>query len=205
MLRHVALCAFVVLFASTVDGETLSVAPDSPRWDLQGQAKPADYLGRKSLMLDGGAATLKDFEMRDGVIDVDVATPATRGFFGIQFRIAGDGANAEWVYLRQHKSGLPDALQYTPVLNTGLNWQLYNGTGFTGAVDIPKDVWFHLRLEVVGAQAKLYVGDMAASGHRTRNTGCRSRLAIVRWCRNTCSERGRRLFTSVPAVVPCRW
>jgi len=149
------------LFASAVDGETLSVAPDSPRWDLQGQAKPADYLGRKSLMLDGGAATLKDFEMRDGVIDVDVATPAIRGFFGIQFRIADDGANAEWVYLRQHKSGLPGALQYTPVLNTGLNWQIYNGTGFTGAVDIPKDVWFHLRLEVVGAQAKLYVGDMA--------------------------------------------
>ena len=30
----------------------------------------------------------------------------------------------------------------------------------TGAVDIPKDVWFHLRLEVLGAQAKLYVKDM---------------------------------------------
>ena len=98
--------------------------------------------------------------MRDGVIDVDVATPASRGFFGIQFRIADDGANAEWVYLRQHKSGLPDAMQYTPVLNTGRNWQIYNGPGFTGAVDIPKDVWFHLRLEVVGAQAKLYVKDM---------------------------------------------
>ena len=52
---------------------------------------------------------------------------SSRGFFGIQFRIANDGANAEWVYLRQHKSGLPDALQYTPVLNTGLNWQIYNG------------------------------------------------------------------------------
>jgi hypothetical protein len=94
------------------------------------------------------------------VIDVDVATPANRGFFGIQFRIADDGANAEWVYLRQHKSGLADAMQYTPVLNTGLNWQIYNGPGFTGAVDIPKDVWFHLRLEVAGAQAKLYVKDM---------------------------------------------
>jgi hypothetical protein len=51
-------------------------------------------------------------------------------------------------------------MQYTPVLNTGANWQIYNGPGFTGAVDIPKDVWFHLRLEVVGAQAKLYVKDM---------------------------------------------
>ena len=51
-------------------------------------------------------------------------------------------------------------MQYTPVLNTGLNWQLYNGPGFTGAVDIPTDVWFHLRLEVVGAHAKLFVKDM---------------------------------------------
>ena len=41
-----------------------------------------------------------------------------------------------------------------------LNWQIYNGPGFTGAVDIPKDAWFHLRLEVAGAQAKLYVKDM---------------------------------------------
>ena len=147
-------------FAYAQPPQTLSLPPDSPRWELEGQAKATEYQGRKCLYLDGGAATVKDLEMRDGVIDVDVATPAKRGFFGIQFRIAKDGANAEWVYLRQHKSGLPDAMQYTPVLNTGLNWQIYNGPGFTGAVDIPRDVWFHLRLEVVGAQAKLYVTDM---------------------------------------------
>ena len=158
ILRHLALCALALFLESAAQSQapqTLSVPPDSPRWDLQGQAKAAEYQGRKCLFLDGGAAGLKDFEMRDGIVDVDVATAAKRGFFGIQFRIADDGANAEWVYLRQHKSGLPDAMQYTPVLNTGLNWQIYNGPGFTGAVDIPKDVWFHLRLEVVGAQAKL--------------------------------------------------
>ena len=138
----------------------LSLPADSPRWQLEGQAKPADYQGRKALFLDGGAASVKDLEMRDGVIDVDVATPAKRGFFGIQFRLADGGANGEWVYLRQHKSGAPDAMQYTPVLNTGANWQIYNGPGFTGAVDIPVDTWFHLRLEVAGAQAKLYVKDM---------------------------------------------
>jgi hypothetical protein len=138
--------------------QALSVPADSARWELEGQARVAEYQGRKSLFLDGGAATLKDFELRDGVVDVDVATPASRGFFGIQFHIAGE--NAEWVYLRQHKSGLPDAMQYTPVLNTGLNWQIYNGPGFTGAVDIPKDSWFHMRLEVSGARAKLYVKDL---------------------------------------------
>jgi hypothetical protein len=146
--------------AGAQSAQALAVPPDSPRWQLEGQAKPAEYQGRKCLFLDGGAAILKDFEMRDGVLDVDVATPATRGFFGFDVRIDADGKDYEEIYLRQHKSGLPDAMQYTPVLNTGRNWQIYNGPGFTGAVDIPKDVWFHLRLEVTGAQAKLYVKDM---------------------------------------------
>jgi hypothetical protein len=140
--------------------QTFSVPADSPRWDLQGEAKVAEYQGRKSLMLNGGAAILKDFEMRDGVIDVDVSTPAKRGFVGFDFRLDKDGINYEEVYFRQHQSGYPDALQYTPILNTGRNWQIFNGPGFTGAVDIPKNEWFHLRLEVTGAQAKLYVKDM---------------------------------------------
>lgn len=153
--------AAALLFTSLFQGPTsVSLPPDSPRWLLEGQAKPAEYLGRKALSVNGGAAGIKDFTMRDGVIDVDVATPAKRGFFGIQFRISDDDKNGEWVYLRQHRSGYPDAMQYTPVLNTGLNWQIYNGPGFTGAVEIPRDEWFHLRLEVTGAQAKFFVKDM---------------------------------------------
>jgi hypothetical protein len=136
---------------------TLAVPPDSSRWIFEGQAGVKEYLGRRCVMLDGGAATIKDLELRDGVIDMDVATSAKRGFFGIQFRT--DSVNGEFVYLRQHKSGLPDAMQYTPVLNTGLNWQLYSGPGFTGPVDIPRDTWFHLRLAIIGAAARLYVGD----------------------------------------------
>jgi len=163
LLQLPALCALALLFASTGHSaapQALSVPPDSPRWDLEGQAKVVEYQGRKCLFLDGGAAVLKDFEMRDGVLDVDVATPASRGFFGFDFRIDDKGSNYEEVYLRQHESGQADAMQYTPVLNTGRNWQIYNGPGFTGAVDIPKNTWFHLRLEVTGAQAKLYVKDM---------------------------------------------
>lgn len=163
MVRTFGVCALALLFiqlGSAQAPQTLSVPPDSPRWDLQGQARLADYQGRKCLMMDGGAALLNDFEMRDAVIDVDVATPARRGFFGFVFRADENGANYEEIYLRQHKSGLPDAMQYTPVFNTGRNWQLYNGPGFTGAVEIPREVWFHVRLEVTGAQAKLYVKDM---------------------------------------------
>jgi hypothetical protein len=164
--KEICLAGFITLLligmfvsqAGAQQLQNLSLAPDSPRWLLEGDAKPAEFLGRRSIYVNGGGATVKDFEMRDGVIDVDVATPAGRGFFGIQWRIAGNAA--EWVYLRQHKSGYPDAMQYTPVINTGLNWQIYNGPGFTGGLDIPKNEWFHMRLVVTGAQAKLYVKDM---------------------------------------------
>jgi len=158
-MTHRLLLAFIACLAAS-PALAEPVAPDSPRWLLEGDAKVADYMGRRSIRLNGGGATVKDLELRDGVIDVDVATPASRGFFGIQFRISADGANGEWVYLRQHKSGLPDAMQYTPVLGGGLNWQIYNGPGFTGALDIPRNVWFHLRLALAGAQATLYVDDM---------------------------------------------
>jgi hypothetical protein len=163
MFRLIALCALLLLIESSVHSQTtqaISVPADTSQWSLQGRANVTEYQGRKCIFLSGGSADLKNFEMRDGVIDVDVSTPAKRGFFGIQFRVDSEGLNGEWVYLRQHKSGYPDAMQYTPVLNTGLNWQLYNGQGFTGAVDIPKDEWFHLRLVIAGSQAKLYVKDM---------------------------------------------
>jgi hypothetical protein len=154
--------AAILLFTAPIwaHSQTLAVPPDSPRWELEGDAKVVDYQGKKSLRMDGAAAVLKDFVMRDGVIDVDVNTPAKRGFVGFDFHIDKDQANYEEVYFRQHQSGYPDALQYTPVLGTGRNWQLFNGPGFTAATEIPKNEWFHMRLEVTGAQAKLYMKDM---------------------------------------------
>ncbi|HYL97329.1 MAG TPA: hypothetical protein VEZ90_00115 [Blastocatellia bacterium] len=166
MLRHLVLSALAIVLGSVAQAhaqQTVSLPADSPRWNLQGAAKTAEYQGRKCLFLDGGAAVVNDLEMRDGIVDVDVAIPSNpvgRGFFGIQFRIANDSPNGEFVYLRRHKSGLPDAMQYMPILGGGLTWQIYNGPGFTGAVEIPTDVWFHLRLVVTGAQAKLYVKDL---------------------------------------------
>ena len=139
--------------------QTESIPPDSPRWQLEGKAEPVDYLDRRCLRLDGGVATLKDFEIADGVIDLDMAGNGTRGFYNIFFRAQPNG-DGELVYLRPHKTGLDDAQQYTPIFSGSSVWQIYNGTGFTAAVDIPKDVWFHVRLVIAGAQAKLYVSNM---------------------------------------------
>jgi hypothetical protein len=98
LIQGIAACAVALLAVQTARPQApMAVAPDSPRWDLEGQAKVTDYQGRKCIYLDGGAAVLKDFEMRDGVLDVDVATPAKRGFFGFDFRIDSNGANYEEV------------------------------------------------------------------------------------------------------------
>jgi hypothetical protein len=152
--------ALAIVFAGGVcAAQTESFPADSPRWQLAPQAKVTDYLGRRCLALQDGAATLKDFEITDGVIDVDMAGTGARGFYNIRFRTQADG-NGEEVYLRPHKTGLDDAQQYAPILNGMTPWQIYNGEGFTRAVDIPRGAWFHVRLEITGAQAKLYVVDM---------------------------------------------
>ena len=57
MLRHPAICVFIVAFlipsaAYSQTGQSISVPPDSPRWDLQ-EAKVTEYQGRKCLLLDG--------------------------------------------------------------------------------------------------------------------------------------------------------
>jgi hypothetical protein len=162
--RFIPIAFATVLLAAMApagaENAPLSIPPDSARWDLQGNAKVTEDGGRRCLLLNGGAAVIKDFVMRDGVIDTDVTTTHARGFLGIQFRTDESGDNGEWVYLRAHKSGLTDAMQYTPIINKEATFQLYNGPGFTGALDIPMDQWFHVRLVVAGAQAKFYVKDM---------------------------------------------
>jgi hypothetical protein len=163
MLRRLVLVALALLLphiARAQNPGAIAVPPDTTHWTLEGQAAVREFMGRTSMYVDGGIAILDHFELRDGVLDVDVATSAARGFFGFMVRVDSLGTLGEEIYLRTHESGQADAMQYTPILNTGRNWQLYNGPGFTGAVDIPRNEWFHLRLVVTGAQAKLYVKDM---------------------------------------------
>ncbi len=156
----VALAVSVTYPGSVGATEAESFPADSPRWQLGPKATVTDYLGRRCIALEDDSATLKDFEMADGVIDVDMAGSGARGFYNISFRRQSNG-EMELVYLRPHKTGLDDAQQYTPVFQGTGAWQIYNGPGFTAAVDIPRDVWFHVRLVISGAQAQLYVSNMA--------------------------------------------
>jgi len=120
-------------------------------WHLQGQV--VDHLGQKSLR---GRAILKDVEFENGVIEVDMAFDGGRCFGGILFRIQ-PGNTYENFYLRPHKSGKYDALQYQPVYGGLGGWQLYSGDGSTAAAEIAHKCWVHVRLEVKGTQARVFL------------------------------------------------
>jgi hypothetical protein len=129
---------------------------DSDRWQVTDKkARKEEHLGRKSLYLTSGFAFLKDVEFEDGIIEVDIAAPTLRSFVGIVFRFENEDDH-EIVYFRPHKSGLDDAVQYTPSFNGSAAWQLYSGPGFTRAVEIPKEQWLHARIEISGLGAKVY-------------------------------------------------
>jgi hypothetical protein len=136
--------------------EAASADFDSDRWQITDtKARKEDHLGRKSLYLRSGYASLKDVVFENGVIEVDIAAPNQASFVGIVFRFENAGDH-EIVYFRPHKSGLEDAVQYTPSFNGAAAWQLYSGPGFTAAVEIPKEQWVHARIEISGLGGKVY-------------------------------------------------
>ncbi|UCF32949.1 MAG: SMP-30/gluconolactonase/LRE family protein [Phycisphaerales bacterium] len=115
-----------------------------------------DHLGRKGLC---GAAYLKDVEFESGVIEVDVAVDGSRSYPGINFRMQSN-EEYERFYVRPHRARLyPDALQYAPVFNGVACWQLYHGEGATAGAILPANQWIHLKMEIHGTQARVFVGD----------------------------------------------
>ncbi len=51
----------------------------------------------------------------------------------------------------------PDALHYAPVFNGVTCWQLYHGPGFTAPATIPADRWFHVKMDIRGTQAQVFL------------------------------------------------
>ncbi len=131
----------------------------SDRWTMI-DARVSEHLGRKSL---AGTALLKDVAFENGVIEVDVACTGARSYPGVVFRIQRPG-ESERVYIRPHRSGpggYPDVVQYVPTFSGVDSWQLYSGEGFTAFAPIPSGQWVHLRIEVKGTEARVFLGEAA--------------------------------------------
>ncbi len=129
-------------------------------WELEGPSvKLERYDGRDVLSVENGVAYRRDVRLQDGTVDFDVQVTRRRSFVYLMFRMADDREHEE-LYLRPHKSSLPDAIQYAPVYQGASAWQLYHGPGATAAVAFEPGAWTHVRLVLSGARAAFFVGDL---------------------------------------------
>jgi hypothetical protein len=137
----------------------MEVVPfDSGRWRIDDdEHRLEEHLGRPSLYLAAGSATLPDVRLQHGAIEFDLAFGRVRSFSGAIWRVQDD-RNLETFYLRPHQSGNPDATQYTPVSNGVAGWQLYHGPRYTVALDHAFDEWTRVRIEFAGVEARIFVG-----------------------------------------------
>jgi hypothetical protein len=129
---------------------------DSDKWTFRAAAATVEEkAGRKSLFVRSGHAYLEDVAFADGWLEVDVLVPRQRTFAGVVFRVVSEGSQ-EKVYLRPHKSGLDDALQYEAVFDGSTTWQLYTAPTYMRPLEIPKEEWVRLRIVYSGLEARVY-------------------------------------------------
>lgn len=148
---------FLLLPRPLVAASALQMEADLNRWNTDSRnIKAVEHLGKPSLYLEGCTALLKDVQFKDGIIEVDVAPSMKRIFAGIVFR-APSHDNLEIIYLRLHKSGMPDAIQYCPRYNGIDGWQFYSGEGFTAQAVYSRTEWTHFKIVVEGQKATVYL------------------------------------------------
>lgn len=144
------------------------------------KVEPAEYLGRKAVRLTkesggDGFALIKDLEFQDGTIEADVAVRTTTppgvrmpGFLGIAFRARNDGSHYELFYLRPGNSSSEDqsmrnhTVQYCA--EPGFDWYHLRRMWpwvYESHADLALEKWIHMKFEVAGRRAKLYLNGSA--------------------------------------------
>ena len=155
------LLVLAVAGAGPASAQPRALSMTDSGWQLDGPSVRLErFEGKDVLSVENGFAFRRDVRLQDGTVDFDVQLTRRRSFVYLMFRMAGDRDHEE-VYLRPHKSGLPDALQYAPVYQGSSAWQLYHGPGATAAVVFEPGAWTHVRLVLRGEKAALFVADMA--------------------------------------------
>lgn len=153
-----------LLAAAAMAGGIQSVPLDPERWETQGpvafetrEGRPAMRLGAPATgKRSGGVANVKGLDFATGVIEFDMLLPDAMEFSGPMFH-QPDERTGEFIYFRPHMNGKPDAIQYTPVVNGNLGWQIFSGPGFEAEAVFPVGRWMRVRLDVYPASASVSV------------------------------------------------
>ena len=120
------------------------------------------YLGRRALYINRGVALARDARMESGTLELDVAASDTTNFLGVVFR-AANPRFSNVLFLRPGASGTEEAVQYGPAFNSvGVAWQVYHGDGANAVAEVPRNRWVHLRIDLDGPTARVFVDTATA-------------------------------------------
>jgi hypothetical protein len=159
-----ATLAFLLLTSTTpVAGappsRTVPLTPDA--WTATDSIRFVSHLGRPALYINRGVALARKVAMENGVLELDLAATEATNFLGVAFRAASPRFS-NVVFLRPGASGTEEAVQYGPAFNSvGVAWQVYHGEGANAVAELPRDRWIHVRLELDGAVARLFLDSAA--------------------------------------------
>ena len=161
-LFPVAAVLLVLVFIDLASGQPrrFSVEGGNGEWyvdnaDRAGDIRFAELAGRQAMLLRNNTQVVREnVEFMDGTIEFDVAPMEKGNFVAVIFR-RGSGTNHENIYLRIHRSGLYNALQYAPRINGSSTWQLY--PEFNSRIDLPRMTWTHVRVEVTGTALEVFI------------------------------------------------
>ncbi len=159
MKKNLAVALKFLFFGSLSYSENIHVPFDRANWTLSGNSEIVEFEGRTALT---GTALLNNVEFLNGIIEVDIYSTGQRNFGGFTFR-AQSPQEYEWCWFRIHKSNgaVQDGLQYAPIFNGNSCWQLFGGTGGIQPVNLPKNQWVHLKIDILDDTARFYVGNMS--------------------------------------------
>jgi hypothetical protein len=146
-------------FIQFTNGQSTGIVPfDTLHWDITAkEIKKEMFQGQNCLKMTDGAAWLKD-NFENGIIEFDISFDKDRCFPGLMFRIS-DAKNFEFLYLRPHQSGNPDAIQYCPIIFGNDSWQLYTGEGYCAQTEFAMNSWIHVKVIISGRRAELYLNN----------------------------------------------
>ena len=178
------MCLGIAVLSIVIAKEPTAAAKTFPLADATGltahnvKFEPVTYLGRKAIRMttvtqgdDAGFALLPDTDLENGTIEVDLAVkiltpPGTRmpGFTGVLFRAKPDGSAYEVFYLRpknalsENQSMRNHAVQYCA--EPGYGWYKLRREWpfvYESYAEIEPETWTHLKIEVAGRVARVYV------------------------------------------------
>lgn len=180
-----ALCVFTV--GAQEKAGRVAVAGSNEEWYVESAARAGDvrveeFLGRKALWLRNNTQAVRaGVELVDGTIEFDVAPMDKGNFVGILFHRETETLH-ENIYLRVHRSGLYNALQYAPRMYGSSTWQLY--PEFNAVAELPRNRWTRVRVEVRGPRLEVYLNDGARPALVVpRLRGVPSKGTVAFWAR----------------------